>query len=88
LAGRLFFPVSVVIPPETLKLPLQTVLSHNRDRLILRAARETEQTPKESVGTLSAGITGENSPYYTNPPRKMKTDRVLMTYFLPYYSRI
>jgi hypothetical protein len=83
LRGRLFFPVSVVFPPETLKLSLQTVLSHNRDHPILRAARETEQTPNESVGTLSAGITGENSPYYTNPPTKMKTDRVLVTYFLP-----
>lgn len=83
MGGRLFFPVSVVLPLETLKHLLQTVLSHNRDRPILRAARETEQTPKESVCTQSAGITGENSPYYTNQPRKMKKDRVLVTYFLP-----
>ena len=46
--------------------------------LSLRATRGTEQTPKEPDGrALFAGISGENSPYYTNQPTKMKTDRVL-----------
>jgi hypothetical protein len=44
----------------------------------LRAKRGTEQTPKEPHGHAPlAGISGENSPYYTYQPTKMKTDRVL-----------
>jgi hypothetical protein len=44
----------------------------------LRATRGTEQAPKEPDGrALLAGISGENSPYYTYQPTKMKTDRVL-----------
>lgn len=44
----------------------------------LRAARGTERTPKELDGRARlAGISGENSPYYTNQPTKIKTDRVL-----------
>ena len=44
----------------------------------LRAKRGTEPTPKERDGrALLAGISGENSPYYTNQPTKTKTDRVL-----------
>jgi hypothetical protein len=44
----------------------------------LRATRGTEQPPKESDGRAPlAGISGENSPYYTYQPTKMKTDRVL-----------
>jgi hypothetical protein len=48
---------------------------------VLRAARETEQTPKESVAPCPRELTGENSPLYTNQPAKMKTDRVLVEYF-------
>lgn len=48
---------------------------------ILRVARETEQTPKESVAPCPQELTGENSPLYTNQPAKTKTDRVLVEYF-------
>jgi hypothetical protein len=48
---------------------------------VLRAARETEQTPKESVAPCPRELTGENSPLYTNQPAKMKTDRVPVEYF-------
>src|ERR1700722_2692069 len=48
----------------------------------LRAKRATEQTPKELDGRAPlAGISGENSPYYTNQPTKTKTDRVLSSIF-------
>jgi hypothetical protein len=44
----------------------------------LRVTRGTEQAPKEPDGRAPlAGISGENSPYYTYQPTKMKTDRVL-----------
>jgi hypothetical protein len=49
---------------------------------VLRSARETEPTPMESVAPCPRELTGENSPLYTNQPAKMKTDRVLVKYFL------
>jgi hypothetical protein len=47
---------------------------------LLRAVL-TERNTEGTGGTLSAGVTGENSPYYTNQPRKMKMDRVLVNVF-------
>jgi hypothetical protein len=49
---------------------------------VVRAAREAEQTPMESVAPCPQELTGENSPLYTNQPAKTKTDRVLVKYFL------
>jgi hypothetical protein len=59
-----------------------TALSHNRVRPLLRAVRDTEQITKGIGDALSAGVTGGNSPLYTNQPRKTKTDRVLAKYSL------
>jgi hypothetical protein len=59
-----------------------TAWSHNRVRPLMWAVRDTEQNTEGISGTLSAGVTGENSPHYTNQPTKMKTDRVLVKYFL------
>jgi hypothetical protein len=59
-----------------------TALSHNRGRPLLRAVRDTEQITKGIGDALSAGVTGGNSPLYTNQPRKTKTDRVLAKYSL------
>jgi hypothetical protein len=42
------------------------------------ALRQEEPTPKEPDGRAPlAGISGENSPYDTNQPTKMRTDRLL-----------
>ena len=56
------------------------------DRTALRAglwrSPETPSQTPEGIGdALSAGVTGENSPLFTNQPAKMKTDRVLVKYF-------
>jgi hypothetical protein len=59
-----------------------TALSHNRVRPRLRAVRDTEELTKGIGDALSAGVTGGNSPLYTNQPGKWKTDRVLAKYSL------
>jgi hypothetical protein len=56
------------------------------DRTALRAGLwrspgTPSQTPEGIGDALSAGVTGENSPLFTNQPAKMKTDRVLVKYF-------
>jgi hypothetical protein len=66
----------VASPPKHQGHPSPTIASVPS----LRAARETEH-PGRTSDALSLGFTGGNSPYYTYPPRKMKKDRVLATYF-------
>jgi len=47
----------------------------------LEAARATEASSRSNrPGVQSAGVTGGNSPHYTNQPRKTKTDRVPVKY--------
>ena len=49
----------------------------------LEAARATEVSiERNRLGLRFAGVTGGNSPLYTNQPRKTKTDRVLAKYSL------
>jgi hypothetical protein len=43
--------------------------------------RDTQRSTEGIGGAVSAGVTGENSPHYTNQLTKMKTDRVLVKYF-------
>jgi hypothetical protein len=38
------------------------------------------EAPKESVAPCARELTGENSPHYTNQPRKRRTDRVPLKY--------
>jgi hypothetical protein len=68
----------LVLAPET----PGTALSHNRVRP--RSAGRTGNRAKHRRNRLipSAGVTGENSPLYTNQPAKMKTDRVPVKYIL------
>ena len=42
----------------------------------MQAVRDTELVAEGFGEALSAGVTGENSPLYTNQPRKIKIDRV------------
>jgi hypothetical protein len=59
---------------------MYSVVPQSRPSL-LRAVRDTERNT-EGIGCApSAGVTGENSPHYTNQPAKTETDRVLMKYF-------
>ena len=51
--------------------------SFNRAGVHSGAARK-DSPPADA---LSPGVTGENSPLYTNQSAKMKTDRVLVKYF-------
>ena len=84
LKGRLHGPVPG-LPPSTNTWSVRspcTALSHNRVRPLWRAARDAERNTKESVTPCPRGLTGENSPLYTNQPAKTKTDRVPVKYIL------
>jgi|SRR5579864_8855200 len=53
-----------------------------QSRASLRGAvRDTEQTTEGMGAALFAGVTGGNSPHYTNLPTKGKITRVLVKYF-------
>jgi hypothetical protein len=60
---------------------MYSVTPQSRSSLV-QAVRDTKQGTEEVGGALSAGVTGENSPHYTNQLTKTKTDRVLVKYFL------
>jgi hypothetical protein len=51
-----------------------TAYSLNRVRAFWQAVREAEQPVEQSVGS-APGVTGGNSPHYTNQPKKTKKDR-------------
>jgi len=59
---------------------MYSVVPQSRPSL-LRAVRETARNAEGIGDALSAGVSGENSPLYTNQPREMKMDRVLVEYF-------
>jgi hypothetical protein len=63
---------------------MYSVVPQSRPSL-LRAVRDTERSTEGIGDALSAGVSGENSPHYTNQPAKMKTDRVLVKYFVGQY---
>jgi hypothetical protein len=49
--------------------------------LRLEAARATEVSiERNRLGLRFAGVTGGNSPHYTNQPQKLRTDRVPVKY--------
>jgi hypothetical protein len=61
-----------------------TAWSLNLCPSLLWAARDAERITEGISAALSAGVTGENSPLYTNQPKKRKTDRVLPIFFFQY----
>lgn len=65
-----------------------TAWSPNRARPIVRAVRDTEQETKGIGVAPFAGVTGGNSPHYTNQSTKTKIDRVLANIFSQVPARL
>jgi hypothetical protein len=81
MTGQRFVSVSG-LPPETPRaFARNAAQSHNRIRPFEQAVGDAQPNTEGIGDALSPGVTGENSPLYTNQSAKMKTDRVLVKYF-------
>jgi hypothetical protein len=66
---------------DTPSLPLEcSVVPQSRPPFLAGRTRHRAKH-RRNRRCPSTGVTGENSPLYTNQPAKMKTDRVLVKYF-------